>query len=278
MGRRGVLTVSRVVLLAIALVWVLLPFVWMLRTSFVPQQEVFQLGLNPIPSEPTIDNYLRAWTDGGLGQAMLTGVIVTGSILVLQLLTVVPAAFAFAKLEFRGRQPLFLAVIGSLLITPQVTAVPNFITIAFLDLVDTRVSLVLPFATSAFGIFLVRQYLITVPDSLVEASRLDGLSWTRSLLLIFAPAARPAIAAFAVFSFTVHWNDYLWPLLVARSPEIRTPPLALAIFNSAEIGRDFGALTAGAAIVTLPVVVVYLLAQRRFVEGIAGGEMPSRGR
>jgi len=270
MTARRVAMISRAVLLGVVLFLVLLPFVWMLRTSIVPQQEVFRLGLNPIPSSPTLQNYTRAWVDGGLGSAMVTGAVVTASILLLQLLTVVPAAFAFAKLEFRGREPLFLAVLASLLITPQVTAVPNFITIAWLDLVNTRVGLVVPFATSAFGIFLIRQYLITVPDSLVEAARLDGLSWSKAMLLIFAPIARPAIAAFAVFSFTVHWNDYLWPLLIARSPETRTPPLALAIFNSAEIGRDFGALTAGATIVTLPVLVIYLFAQRRFVEGMTG--------
>lgn len=270
MTARRVAMISRAVLLGLVLLIVLLPFVWMLRTSIVPQNEVFRLGLNPVPSAPTLQNYARAWVDGGLGSAMVTGAIVTASILLLQLLTVVPAAFAFAKLEFRGRETLFLAVLASLLITPQVTAVPNFITIAWLDLVNTRVGLVLPFATSAFGIFLIRQYLITVPDSLVEAARLDGLSWSKAMLLIFAPIARPAIAAFAVFSFTVHWNDYLWPLLIARSPDIRTPPLALAIFNSAEIGRDFGALTAGATIVTLPVLVIYLFAQRRFVEGMTG--------
>lgn len=270
-------TASRIALLVVVLIAVLLPFVWMLRTSIVPPTEVFDLGLHPIPAEPTLDNFARAWTDGGLGRAMITGAVVTLTILALQLLTVVPAAFAFAKLNFRGREPLFLAVIASLLITPQVTAVPNYITIAWLGLVDTRVGLVLPFATSAFGIFLVRQYLITVPDSLVEASRLDGLSWWRSLVTIFVPIARPAIAAFAVFSFTVHWNDYLWPLLVARSADIRTPPLALAIFNSAEIGRDFGALTAGATIVTLPVVVLYLFAQRRFVEGMTGVRTTNEG-
>lgn len=273
LAARRLATASRVALLTAAIVAVLLPFVWMLRTSIVPPDEVFGLGLNPLPESPTFDNYLRAWRDGGLASAMVTGAVVTGGILILQLLTVVPAAFAFAKLEFRGRDPLFLTVIASLLITPQVTAVPNFITIAGLGLVDTRIGLVLPFATSAFGIFLVRQYLITVPDSLLEAARIDGLSWLRSLLLVFAPAARPAIAAFTVFSFTVHWNDYLWPLLVARSPEVRTPPLALALFNSAEVGRDFGALTAGAAIVTLPVIVVYLLAQRRFVEGLTGTDI-----
>jgi multiple sugar transport system permease protein len=266
--------VFRILLIGMALTVALFPFLWMVRTSVVPPDEVYVLGLNPIPEEITFDNYQRAWTDADLGRAMLNGAIVTFGILTFQLLTVVPAAFAFARLRFRGKNALFLAVVGSLLVSSQVTAVPNYITLSALGLVNTRLGLILPFATSAFGIFLIRQYLIATPLALMEAAKMDGLSTFKTLLYIYIPIAKPAIGAFAVFSFVIHWNDYLWPLLVARSAEIYTPALALAKFNVAEVGRDFGALTAGAAIITVPAIAAFLLAQRSFVEGLTGGEIP----
>jgi multiple sugar transport system permease protein len=263
----------RLLLVAIALAIALFPFVWMLRTSIVPPDDVYVIGLDLIPRETTLVNYQRAWDEAALGRAMLNGFYVTFGILLLQLLTVIPASFAFARLSFRGQNFTFLAVVGSLLVSSQVTAVPNFITLSALGLINTRVGLILPFATSAFGIFLIRQYLIATPPELMEAAKMDGLSPLKTLLYIYIPVARPAIGAFAVFSFVIHWNDYLWPLLVARSAQIYTPALALAKFNIAEVGRDFGALTAGAAIITLPAIIAFLLAQRSFVEGLTGGEI-----
>jgi multiple sugar transport system permease protein len=275
MRRRRTSTLPiRLLLIAMALIMALFPFVWMLRTSIVPPDDVYVIGLDLIPQKITFNNFERAWSDAELGRAMLNGFIVTFGILLFQLITVVPAAFAFARLKFRGRNAIFLGVVGSLLVSSQVTAVPNFLTLSNIGLVNTRIGLILPFATSAFGIFLIRQYLIATPPELLEAAKMDGLSAIKTLLYIYVPVARPAIGAFAVFSFVIHWNDYLWPLLVARSAEIYTPALALAKFNVAEVGRDFGALTAGAAIVTLPAIAAFLLAQRSFVEGLTGGEVP----
>lgn len=252
----------------------LFPFIWMLRTSLAQPDDVYSIGLSPIPERVTFENYIRAWQQAELGQAMLNGVIVTFGILILQLITVIPAAFAFARLRFRGRDTLFFAVVASLLISSQVTALPNYIIVSFMGLVNTRIGLILPFATSALGIFLIRQYLISTPIELFEAAKMDGLSVLRTIIFIYLPVIKPAIAAFAVFSFVIHWNDYLWPLLVARSAEIYTPSLALAKFNVAEVGRDFGALTAGAAIVTLPPILAFLVAQQSFVESITGVEAP----
>lgn len=266
--------VLRVLLMGSMLVASLFPFIWMLRTSIVPPDDVYTLGLSLIPERVTLDNYVRAWQDADLGQAMLNGVIVTFGILILQLITVIPAAFAFARLRFRGRDTLFFAVVASLLISSQVTALPNYIIVSFMGLVNTRIGLIVPFATSALGIFLIRQYLISTPIELFEAAKMDGLSIPRTILFIYVPIIKPAIAAFAVFSFVIHWNDYLWPLLVARSADIYTPSLALAKFNVAEVGRDFGALTAGAAIVTLPPILAFLIAQQSFVESITGVEAP----
>lgn len=251
----------------------ILPFVWMLRTAIAAQDSVFADGLAPIPDTIALGNFGRAWTEANLGAAMLNGAIVTVSILVVQLLTCVPAAFAFAKLHFRGRRILYGIVLACLLIPTQATAIPLYLGIGSAGLTNTLLALVLPFMTSAFGVFLLRQYMVTIPDSLLEAARTDGLGTWTTLWRIVVPMSMPAIATFSVFSIFVHWNDYLWPLLVARDPQLQTPPLALAVFQQADTGMDYGALAAGAAIITAPIVILFLIAQRRFVAGIAGGEI-----
>jgi len=250
------------------------PFLWMIRTSVASRDAVLISGISPIPASFDLGNYARAWQQADLGTAMLNGAIVTTGILTLQLLTCIPAAYAFAKLRFRGRDGLYLLVVGCLLVPTQATALPLFLGISAVGLADTMAALILPFASSAFGIFLLRQHMTTIPDALLEAARADGLRTFSVLRRVVVPATAPAIATFAVFSIFVHWNDYLWPLLVARDAGLRTPPLALAVFQQVETGQDFGALAAGAVIVTAPIVVLFLLAQRRFVAGVAGGELP----
>lgn len=249
------------------------PFYWMLRTAVAPPDEVFFTGLSLVPDRASFDNFGRAWERAGLGRAMVNGAVVSLSILAAQLVTCIPAAYAFSKLHFRGRNVLFGAVLAALLVPSQTTAVPTFLVLSRLGLADTRAALVLPFLTSALGIFIIRQYMLTVPDALIDAALMDGLSHRRILWRIVAPLSSPAILTFGVYSFLVHWNDFLWPRLVARSPELFTPPLALAVFQDAERGTEYGVLAAGATLVTVPVVVVFLLARRRLVEGIAGGEV-----
>jgi multiple sugar transport system permease protein len=263
----------RVTIVILAVGVAVFPFYWMIRTSVARPDETWFQGISLLPTRPTLDNYGAAWDEAGLLNAMVTGLVVTLGILVLQLLTVIPAAFAFSTVRFRGRSALFLVVLASLLVPVQVSAVPNFLIVNQLGLLDSRLGLILPFATSAFGIFLIRQHMLTVPVALLDAARSDGLSRFQTMLRIHVPLAGPSIAAFALFSFYIHWNDYLWPLLVVRSAELRTPPLALAVFQQVETGFEFGKLAAGAVVITFPVVLAFLLAQRRFVQGIAGGEV-----
>ncbi|WP_181781474.1 carbohydrate ABC transporter permease [Pseudonocardia pini] len=266
--------ITRIGLAVVAASIALFPFVWMVRTSIAARDSITVDGLSPLPATIDLSNYVRAWEEADLGTAMLNGAVVTVAILVLQMLTCIPAAYAFAKLPFRGRGPLLLVVLACLLVPTQATALPLFLGVSGLGLADTLAALVAPFATSAFGIFLLRQHMVTIPDALLDAARADGLRTLATLRRVVVPAAMPAIATFAVFSIFVHWNDYLWPLLVARDPALHTPPLALAVFQQADTGQDFGALAAGAVIITAPVVALFLLAQRRFVAGVAGGELP----
>lgn len=264
----------RAALLVIAIAVSLFPFYWMLRTAVAPVGEVYFDGISFLPSTIDLSNFARAWTKANLGSAVLVGGTVTLLILGLQLLTCIPAAYVLAKVKMRGSGVVLALVLACLLVPSQVTLIPTFIGINAAGLGDSIAGLVLPFATSAFGIFLLRQQMLAIPESLMEAARTDGLGHLRTLRSVVIPMAAPGIAAFSVFSVFVHWNEYLWPLLIARSADLRTPPLALAVFQQAEIGFDYSALAAAAAIVTAPVVILFLVAQRRFVQGMSGAEIP----
>ncbi|RLP83368.1 carbohydrate ABC transporter permease [Mycetocola lacteus] len=246
----------------------------MLRTSVAPSDEVFFQGISLLPTGIDLSNYARAWDKGGLGQAVFVGIGTTAGILILQLITCIPAAYVLAKVRLRWSGLALAVVLAAVLIPSQVTLIPTFIGINAAGLADSMSGLILPFMTSAFGIFLLRQQMVSIPDALMEAARTDGLGHVRILTKIVVPIAAPGIAAFSVFSVFTHWNDYLWPLLIARSPELRTPPLALAIFQQADVGFDYSALAAGAVIVTAPVVLLFLFAQKRFVQGMSGAEIP----
>ena len=270
-GRRSpVGSTVRWVLIGLAVVVALTPFLWMLRTALGPSQTAIDQSASLLPSTLTFDNFNRAWYDVDLGTALANGVLVSGSILVLQLLTSILAGYAFACLRFRGRNALFVLVLVGMLIPPQTVAVPNYVTISGLGLADTRFGLVLPFAANAIGIFLMRQYMSTVPISLLEAARMDGLGTWRTLWRVVLPQCTPAVAAVATFSFLVNFNEYLWPLLVARSPGNYTPPLALATFTTSAGLPDFAQLSAAALIISLPSLVVFLIAQRKLTAGLAG--------
>lgn len=268
------LRIAKWVAVTVAVLVSLFPFYWMLRTAVSPADEVFFDGISLLPASLDWGNFGRAWEEAGLGEAVLVGLVMTLSILALQLLTCIPAAYVLAKVRFPGAGLALAIVIGCLLVPAQVTLIPTFIGINVAGLADSLAGLILPSMTSAFGIFLLRQQIMAIPDALLEAARTDGLGHLRTLVSVVVPLAGPGIAAFSVFSVFTHWNDYLWPLLIARSPELATPPLALAVFQQADIGFDYSALAAGAVIVTAPVVVLFLVAQRRFVQGMSGTEIP----
>ena len=258
----------------IAVLIALFPFYWMVRTSVAPSSETFFQGITWLPTRFDFAGYERAWNVGGLGPAMVVGLVSTLGILALQLVTCIPAAYVLAKVRTRWTAAGLAIVLGCLLVPSQVTLIPLFIGVNIAGLSDSLLGLILPFSTSAFGIYLIRQQIMNIPDALLDAARADGLGHLRRLTTVVIPLASPGIAAFSVFSVFAHWNEYLWPLLIARSPGVRTPPLALAVFQQADIGYDYAALSAGAVIVTAPVVILFLLAQRQFVRGMSGTEVP----
>ena len=249
--------------------FVLLPFVWMLATSIKPPDEVFNATLHLLPNRFWgAENYGHALTQAPLLRFALNGAIVCLGILVVQLACAIPCAYALAKLRFPGRRVLFVLVLLALAIPVQVPALPLYIALADLGLLNTYFSMMLPFFFSAFAIFLLRQFFRSYPDDIIQAARLDGVGELEIVWRIVVPSAWPAIAAFSVFSVVAHWNDLYWPLIVITNSALATPPLGMMLFADAETGSNYGALMAAAAMMTAPLVVAFLFARRRFIAGV----------
>jgi multiple sugar transport system permease protein len=261
----------RHVVLLLTTALVLAPFVWMLSLSVKPESEIFRASFHLVPEQwHLVGNYGKALTAAPLPRFMLNGVIVCGAILALQILICAPAAYALAKLRFRGREFIFALVLIGLLIPHQVLALPLFILGYSLGILNTYAALIFPFVVSPFGIFLFRQFFKTIPDDIVHAARLDGLSEFGIVWRIMVPIALPAVIAFSIFSVVGHWNDLFWPLIAVRSEDLMPPALGVVAFRNEE-GSDFGALMAGATIIVAPLMVAFLVAQRWFIEGLSHG-------
>jgi multiple sugar transport system permease protein len=261
--------VSGIVLVIAALVTVL-PFAWMIAVSFVPQGEVFTGRLvPPVSFTAGIENYRRALSHAPLLLYMVNGVIVCGVILVLQVLIAAPAGYALAKLDFRGRPLLFGAVAVALMIPMQVPAIPLYVAIAYAGLLNSYTALIAPFIVSPLAIFLFRQFFLTYPEEVIDAARLDGFGELAIVWRLMIPAIWPAIAAFATISVITHWNDLYWPLVVITREEMMTPPAGLASFRaSGDSTGDTAALMAGGVMITAPLVVGFIFAQRHLLRGL----------
>lgn len=259
----------RHVVLLIAAAVVLLPFVWMIVTSLKPQSEIFLSEIRWWPERlHAVENYTKAFDRAPLVRFLLNGAIVTVTIFILQVMIALPAAYALAKLRFWGREAVFALVLFCILIPPQATAIPVFLLFHHIGILDTYAALIVPFTISAFGIFLMRQFFMTVPDDLIDAARMDGISEIGIVWRVMLPTALPALTAFGIFSIVAHWNDYFWPLIAVNSKELFTPPVGVATFRNEEAGTDYGPLMAAATIIIAPLIIAFLLAQRRFIEGI----------
>lgn len=218
---------------------------------------------------PIVYNYTAAFKEAPLLRYMMNGVVVTLSIFIIQVLVALPCAYALAKLRFWGRDVVFGLVIFCLLIPVHAIALPLYIMLAEVGLTNTYAALVIPWTISVFGIFLMRQFFKTVPDDLIDAARMDGMSELAIVWRVMLPTAIPALMAFAIFSVVAHWNDYYWPrIVITGDRDLMTPPLGLRMFKSDLDGNEYGPMMAAATVIVTPLVVAFLLAQRRFIEGI----------
>ncbi|MBE1291755.1 MAG: carbohydrate ABC transporter permease [Shimia sp.] len=218
---------------------------------------------------PIVFNYTKAFTEAPLLRYLLNGVIVTASIFLIQIVVALPAAYALAKLKFWGREAVFSIVLFCLLIPVHAIALPLYIMLAKVGLTNTYAALVVPWTISVFGIFLMRQFFMTVPDDLIDAARMDGMGELAIVWRVMLPTAIPALLAFAIFSVVAHWNDYFWPrIVVTGNRDLFTPPLGLREFKGDGDGSFFGPMMATATVIVTPLIVAFLVAQRRFIEGI----------
>ena len=248
----------------------LLPFVWMVSLSLKPPEEIFQPDFHLWPTAfHGVENYRAALTAAPMFRFLLNGLLVCAAIFALQLLVCIPCAYALAKLRFHGRDTLFSAVLVALLLPAQALAIPHFVLLHVFGLLDTYAALILPWAISTFGIFLLRQFFRSIPDEIIHAARLDGLGEFEIIWRIMIPMTVPALAAFGIFSVVAHWNDLFWPLIAVRSAEISTPALGILLFRDDEAGQFLGPLMAGAVIIVAPLLLAFLIAQRRFIDGLA---------
>ncbi|MDL2408598.1 carbohydrate ABC transporter permease [Rhizobium calliandrae] len=251
---------------------IMAPFVWMLSLSAKSPQEIFARRSTLWPQDlSVIDNYREALTATPLARYMANGLIVCSAILLLQIMICAPCAYAVAKLRFPGRDLAFGAVLIALLLPHQVLSLPLFVLAHSLGILDTYVALIFPYLVSPFGIFLFRQFFKSVPDDLVHAARLDGLSEFSIVWRIMVPVALPAVIAFSIFSVVSHWNDLFWPLIAVRDQALMPPSLGVLAFKNEETGSAYGPLMAASTIIVAPLLLAFLIAQRWFVEGLAAG-------
>jgi multiple sugar transport system permease protein len=275
-------TTTTYLLLAVGSLIFVAPFAWMVVSSLQSVQDMFRWPPSWIPANPTLDNYWDFFAKERIGRYLLNSVFVALTITTLQLFFNALSAYTFAKRRFPGRDFIFLMFLGTMMIPGQVTQVPVYIILKHIpffggnDLLgngghgwlDSYWGLIVPSAVSTFGIFLLRQYMKTIPDDLLDAARLDGAGHFRMFLQIVLPLSKPAIAALGIFTFTAAWDEFYWPLIIISSQDLFTLPLGLAMFV-VKNRTAWDLLMAGSVVATLPVLIVFLFFQRHFVQGIA---------
>lgn len=245
-----------------------MPFFWMLTSSLKTLSDVFNFQ-QFIPLDPQWQNYANAFAKAPFGRYMFNSAFSAVGILVGQYLTIIPASYGFARLHFPGRNALFVLVLATMMVPVQVTFIPTFVIISDLGWKDTYMALMVPFLTSAFGIFLLRQAFLQVSQDFVDAARLDGCTHLGVMRHVMVPLNAPTLITFGLFSFVYHFNDLFWPLIVTSSKEMRTIPMGLTAFVEFEGGTRWNELLAASIFSMLPLIVLFLFAQRFFIKGIA---------
>ena len=268
--------------LVVAALLMIAPFLWSISTSLKQPGDVFAYPPTLLPDPVTFQNYIDVFTKLTFGRYFLNSVIVTGSVVLLNVLFGTAAAYAFAKLRFPGRNAIFFLLLLTLMVPFQVNLIPLYKIMVELHKAipaigaDTYFGIVAPGAIQVFGIFLMRQFLRAIPDEILESARMDGASELRILRSIVFPIALPGMATLAIFTFLGAWNDFLWPLIVTNSDEMRTMPVGLALL-ARKNASNWGDTMAGTVLTAAPLIVMFLILQRRFIEGLTAGSVKDVG-
>lgn len=255
--------------LGLGLVVVMSPFVWMALASVKSEGEIRRVPPTWWPEAPTLDNFRELFERLDFPQFFTNSTLVAAAVTLGNLVFCSMLGYVLAKSDFAGKKLLFRVVLGTLMIPGMVTLVPLFVLVANMGLVNTYGGLILPFLAAPFGVFLMRQFFLGIPDELIDAARVDGASEARIFVQIVVPLAKPALATLAILTFLGSWNNFLWPLVAATTEDKYTLPVALALYSTGQNQTDYGLLLAGAVVVVVPVLIVFLLLQRYFVQGIA---------
>lgn len=254
-------------LLKIAAVMVFIfPFLWMISTSLQTFRETMSFPPTIFPALPQWYNFVEAMKAGPFHIYARNSVVVTLTIIIIQLLVMIPAAYAFAKYKFRGKTLMFSLVLLAFMIPGQVTFIPVYLMMADWGLIKTLWPQILPFMTNAFGVFLLRQYFMQIPEEIIESARLDNASEWKIMLKIMTPMSKPALATIALFSFVSHWNDYFWPLVMTDSTGVRPLTLGIAMLRQTEGISNWHIIMAGNVVLVVPILIVYLFASRQIVK------------
>jgi multiple sugar transport system permease protein len=255
--------------LGVGLLAMSLPFIWMLVSSVKPEAEVRQIPPTWLPETFTLENYQTLFDRLSFPtyffNSTLVAIVVTlGNVVFCSML-----GYALAKLEFRGKRVIFALVLGMLMVPAIAILVPLFVLVSNLGLTNTYAGLILPYLAAPIGVFLMRQYFLGLPDELIQAARVDGASEFRIFWNVMLPLCGPALATLAILTFLGSWNNFIWPLVVAQTEDRYTLPVALALYSVGQNATQYGVLLAGAVVVVLPVIAIFLALQRYFVQGIA---------
>jgi len=269
-GRRVADALLHVGLALGALVW-LLPYAWMVLTSLKTLPELLRAPTVPLPSGLALGAYEAVWRTMPVGRYLWNTTVMALAIAALQIALALPAGYALAKLRFTGRALAFGLVVATLLIPAQIRFVPVFTLLAEVRLVNTMTALVLPFGVSALGTFLVRQALLSVPDSVIEAARLDGAGELRIVYGLLGPMLTPTLVSLFLFSFVFHWNDYFWPLVMTTDDAVRTLPLGVALLREQGTGVRWHVVMAGNVLLSVPVLALFAATQQHLLRAVARG-------
>ena len=260
-------SIMYILLLALA-ISMLLPFGWMLLSSVKAEDEVFTYDMTWLPSKIVFSGYFRALTRQPFLMYGMNSILVSFIVTTVQVATATLAGYAFARLEFPGRNTIFVAYLSAMMIPVQATIVPSFILIKNMGFLDSYQGLTLPFLATPFGAFLMRQFFLSMPKSLEEAAIIDGCSRFKVLTKVVLPLSKPALATLGLFTFMGSWNDFMWPMIITTTAEMRTLQVGLALMRT-DLYPDWPMMMAASVLATLPVILAFLSAQKQFIQSLA---------
>ena len=256
------------VVLVIVAIAINLPFFWMVITAFKNESDVFSMPPKFYPTVYDFRNFVRAFKIVPIARYLFNTLVVSVSVTLLQLVLNTLAAYGLARIEFKGRNLVFLAIVGTLMVPPEVTLVPLYILIRKMGMVNTFRALIIPFMSSAFGIFLLRQFFMTIPKELEDAARIDGCGRLRILWHVMIPLSKPALWTMALYTFLAHWNSYMWPLVVINNDQKQVIQVGISRFASMW-ETEWTLQMASSTVAIVPIIVFFFFVQKQFIEGIS---------